>query len=199
MSFIFWHTSLCIIGFRSIHFNRTDSNAFFLYLSNTPCVYIQFPYPLISCWTSSLLYVFAIVNSATVKTGANVSFSVMLAPGYMPSSGIAGSYGSCFVLFCFVFLRILHTILHCGCINLHSHQPCKRFSFSQHSLQPLLFVHFWMMTILTTVRWYLIVVLICISLIMSGVRHLFMCLLAICMSSLRNISLGPLPNFLLGC
>ena len=113
--------------------------------------------------------------------------------GYMSKSGIADHIVTLFL----VFLRNLYIVLHSGCINLYPTHSVGRFPFL-HTLTSIYFEDFVIMVILTGVRWYLIVVLICISLI--AMLSIFSCAYwpSACLLW-RKVCLGLLPTFWSGC
>ena len=93
----------------------------------------------------------------SLQVGIFISF------GYSLRNGSARSYGNS----AYNFLRNCHTVFHSGCINLHSHQRWRRVPFFPHPHHHLLTLVFLMMAFLICMRWYLMVVLICISLMTS--------------------------------
>ena len=120
-------------------------------------------------------------NHAAMNIELHVSFSVTVSSGYMPSSGIChptGSYGS-FILSIFSSPECLYQFTLPPTVQ-------ESFLFSTPFPEFTVTRFFLILAILTCVRWYLIVDLTCISLIMNDVEHFFMCLLIICMSSLEK-------------
>lgn len=94
----------------------------------------------------------------------------------------------------FHFLRDYQTVFQSGCVILHSHQQCVRAPIGAF-FPALVVVCLLIIVILWGVTWYLILVLVCVSLMTNDVAHLLMCVLAICVSFLDKCRFRSFAHF----
>ena len=126
------------------------------------------------------------------REALHISFWIIVLSRYMPRSGIAGSYSSSI----FSSLRKFHTVFRSGCTNLYSYEECRRVPFFSIP-SPAFVIGRLFRDGHSDWRWYLFVVLICISLIISNIELIPCACLAIYMSSFEKCLLRSSAHLLI--
>ena len=117
----------------------------------------------------SCFHVLIVVNGAAMNIKVLYLFKLEFFSKFMPRSEIAGSY----ICSVFTVSRNYCTVLHSGYINLHSHQMCRRIPFSAHPVQNLFICRHFDDAHSDCCEVTLQLWEICISLIVSNIKHLF--------------------------